>query len=373
VFIRWVYNPDHPEYLDYGCVLLSAGPDHWGERSAEWVAVLPYAFDDPAAGDPDEVLARVEGALGLPGLNPTVHKISKWVMEHELADTFQAGRVFLLGDAAHRHPPTGGLGLNCGIHDAHNLCWKIAAVLAGRAGAGLLDTYNEERRPVASATVDAAVSAAMNSGSVVTALGLSPGKSAAENWESLRPLWSDQPDSQQRRHQLTQAVAGHTGEFRQLGIDYGYSYRSSAVVEDGTPEPVRVDSVRIYEPSTRPGQPLPHAWVERAGQRVSLGSLADDGLFLLIAGEAGAEWVDAAEKLAGERHMPLRAVRVGFGDVDYLDVRCTWLKLCGISQNGAVLVRPDRFVAFRSREAVDDPLATLTTVFGRILATEKEA
>jgi 2,4-dichlorophenol 6-monooxygenase len=372
-FIRWVYNPDHPEYLDYGCVLLAAGPDLWGERSVEWVAVLPYAFDDPDAGDPDKVLARVEGALGLPGLSPTVHKISKWVMEHQLADTFQAGRVFLLGDAAHRHPPTGGLGLNCGVHEAHNLCWKLAAVLAGRAGAGLLASYDEERRPVAEATVDAAVSAAMNMGSVVTALGVSPAKSPAENWDSLRPLWSDQPDSPERRHRLSQAVATHTWEFHQLGIDYGYSYRSAAMVGDGTPEPVRIDPVRIYEPSTRPGQPLPHAWVERAGERVALGSLADDGHFLLIAGEEGEQWVDAAAKLAEERRLPLRAARVGFGDVDYVDVRCAWLRRRAIGRNGAVLVRPDRFVAFRSHEAATDPLATLAGVLDRILATGKEA
>jgi 2,4-dichlorophenol 6-monooxygenase len=174
VFIRWIFNPDYPEYLDYGCVLISAGPDGWGTKSDEWVAVLPYAFDDPDANDRGKVLARVEGATGLPGLARTVHKISKWVMEHQLAGTFRAGRVFLLGDAAHRHPPTGGLGLNCAVHDAHNLCWKIAAVLDGRAGDGLLDTYDEERRAVAAATIDAAVSAAMNMGSVVTALGLSP-------------------------------------------------------------------------------------------------------------------------------------------------------------------------------------------------------
>jgi 2,4-dichlorophenol 6-monooxygenase len=366
-FIRWVYNPDHPEFLDYGCVLIAAGPDHWGGDSEEWVAVLPYPFDDPEANDHDKVMARVRGSLGMPDLDITVHKISKWVMEHQLADSFRAGRVFLLGDAAHRHPPTGGLGLNCAIHDAHNLCWKIASVLEGRAGDSLLDTYDEERRAVAAATIDAAVSAAMSMGGVVNALGLSPDKSVDDNWAALRPLWSDQPDSSHRRHQLTQAVSAHTGEFHQLGIDYGYSYRSAAVIEDGTPEPARIDAVRVYQPSSRPGQPLPHAWVERAGERHALGSLADDGHFVLIAAEEGEQWVAAAQRLAAQQNLPLRAVRVGFGDVDYVDVRCAWLKNRGITSTGAVLVRPDRFVAFRSAELTDDPHASLAAAFDQIL------
>lgn len=369
-FIRWVYNPDRPEFLDYGCVLLAAGPDKWGSRSREWVAVLPYPFDEPDANDHAKVLDRVRGALGLPDLEPTVHKISKWVMEHQLADTFRAGRVFLLGDAAHRHPPTGGLGLNCGVHDAHNLCWKLAAVLAGRAGAGLLETYDEERRPVAAATVGAAVAAAMNMGAVVQALELSPVKSPAENWAALRPLWSDEPDSVDRRHRLTRAVARHTWEFRQHGMDFGYSYTSGAMIEDGTPEPTRIDPVRIYEPGTRPGQPMPHAWVEQAGERLPLGALADDGHFVLVTGETGGPWVDAATKLAGERRIPLRTAVVGFGDVDYVDVRCAWLKQREITDEGVLLVRPDRFVAFRSIGADLDPYARLAAAFDRVLAAD---
>jgi hypothetical protein len=97
----------------------------------------------------------------------------------------------LVGDAAHRHPPTGGLGLNSGIQDSYNLCWKIAAVLQGRAGTGLLDSYAEERRPVDAVNIETALSAAMNHSTVVNALGLSSQQSTEENWEALRPLWSD--------------------------------------------------------------------------------------------------------------------------------------------------------------------------------------
>lgn len=374
-FIRWVYNPDHPEHLDFGGVLIALGPERWGAESEEWAIHVPYPYADPDAADPTKVMKRIREALGIPDFNPTIHATNTWVMESVLADRFSVGRVFVLGDAAHRHPPTGGLGLNSAIQDAYNLCWKLAAVLAGRAGAALLDSYDAERRPVDAAHVDAAVAAAtnsmaMNTKSVVNALGLSPAKSVEENWEALRPLWDDTPESEARRHALSQAVATHTGEFRQHGVDFGYSYSSAVIVDDGTPPVARVDPVRIYEPSTRPGSPLPHAWVERAGERLALGSLVHGGHFVLIAGEDGHDWIQAATQIAAERGVPLRATRVGLNDVDHVDVRCAWLKNREITPRGAVLVRPDRFIAFRALDAADDPSATLDAAFDQLLATQ---
>jgi 2,4-dichlorophenol 6-monooxygenase len=368
--IRWVYNPDHPEHLDYGCVLVAVGPDHWGHRSEEWVANMPYPYDHPDASDPAKVMQRIGESLGIPDFAPTIHGISKWVMESLLAKEFRRGRVFLLGDAAHRHPPTGGLGLNGAVQDAYNLCWKLAAVLNGRAGAALLDSYDAERRPIDAANIDAAVAAAMNHSSVVTALGLSPEKSADENWDALRPLWDDLPDSGARRHAVSQAVGTHSIEFRQHGVDFGYSYSSAAIVDDASPAESPIDPVRIYEPSTRPGNPLPHAWVEREGKRMALGSLVHDGHFVLIAGEDGHTWVDAAKSVAEQRDIPLRTTRVGFGDVDHVDVRCAWRKQRGITPAGAVLVRPDRHIAFRAAGAATDPVAELGAAFEQILGTE---
>ena len=93
---------------------------------------MQYATDDPEAMQEDKVLARMRACLGLPDSEFTIHKISTWVMEGVIADKFRDRSVFFAGDAAHRHPPTGGLGLNSAVHDVYNLCWKLAAVLAGR-------------------------------------------------------------------------------------------------------------------------------------------------------------------------------------------------------------------------------------------------
>jgi 2,4-dichlorophenol 6-monooxygenase len=254
------------------------------------------------------------------------------------------------------------------VHDAYNLCWKLAAVLAGRAGDDLLDTYGAERRPVDAANIDAACKAAMNHYTIDQALGLSPDKSPEDNWAEVRPLWEDLPGSAAKRHALNRAIGSQTIEFRHHNVEFGYTYRSSAVVDDGSAPYAPLDPVRLYEPSTRPGHPLPHAWVEREGERLALGTLVDGGHFVLIAGEEGQAWVDAAEKLSAEYGIPLRAARVGVLDSDYVDVRCSWLKHRGISPEGAVLVRPDRYIGFRSVGAVEDPSATLAAAFSHILA-----
>ena len=112
--------------------------------------------------DDGKVLERMRATLGIPDFAPEIHLISRWTMEGVLANKFHAGTRLSGRDAAHRHPPTGGLGLNSAVHDAYNLCWKLAAVLRGKAGAKLLETYGQERRPVDGANVEAAVNSAMN-------------------------------------------------------------------------------------------------------------------------------------------------------------------------------------------------------------------
>jgi 2,4-dichlorophenol 6-monooxygenase len=369
VIWNWISNPDRGESF-VSNVLVPMGPDHWGSESEEWVYFLGARPDDPDPTDPATVLERMRTAMGLADFTPTIHNITDWVLQRRFAEDFRSGRVFLLGDAAHLHNPSGGMSLNSAIHDSHNLCWKIAAVLAGRAGDALLDTYTAERLPVTLATADACLQAGMHLAVLDEAFALSPDKSPEENWAQLRPLWEDSPDSAARRQTVNRALAEHTLEFRQHNIEFGYTYASSAIAGDGSEPDVALDPIRLYEPTTKPGHPLPHAWVERGGERIALGELCRDGRFALIAGEDGQDWVDAAEKVAAERGIPLRAARIGVSEGDYFDVRCAWLKDREISRSGAVLVRPDKYIAFRSLHAADDPYLALSRVLGQILATE---
>jgi 2,4-dichlorophenol 6-monooxygenase len=143
---------------------------------------------------------------------------------------------------------------------------------------------------------------------------------------------------------------------------------STAIIDDGSAPHVPVDPVRVYEPRTRPGHPLPHAFVERAGERLPIGNLVHGGRFLLLAGENGQDWVAAAAAVVAETGVPITAGTVGMLGCDYIDVRSAWTRCREISPDGAVLVRPDRYIAFRSITGVDDPTATLRQALSTVLS-----
>jgi 2,4-dichlorophenol 6-monooxygenase len=158
-------------------------------------------------------------------------------------------------------------------------------------------------------------------------------------------------------------------EFSELNVEYGYSYESAAVVPDATPAPSAIDDIRVYEPSTRPGAPLPHAWIDdEDGNRRPIKDLVEPGRFLLIAGEDGQAWCQAAEQIASELNLPLDALRIGHLDGDLYDPRCAWLRNRQIQSDGAILVRPDRFVAWRAPTSVEDPRRELAGALSQILA-----
>src|SRR5262249_11244845 len=158
-----------------------------------------------------------------------------------MASSFAAGRVFLLGDAAHRHPPTGGLGLTSAIHDAHNLCWKLAAVLRGEAAPELLATYEAKRRPAAERNAQPSLARAMNHFAIGEALGVTPENDAETNWENLRRMWSGRPEDSAHRSAAMRAIRTQSMEFSELNVEFGYAYASHAVVPDGSPAREAVD------------------------------------------------------------------------------------------------------------------------------------
>ncbi|HEX2467377.1 MAG TPA: FAD-dependent monooxygenase [Solirubrobacterales bacterium] len=364
VLIRWVLCPDSGIMV----VMVPMGPERWGPDSEEWVIHINYPVDDPRAQSDERIEADAREALGMVDTPITIHKITRWSVDAVIASAFQVGRVFLVGDAAHRHPPTGGLGLTSAIHDVQNLTWKLAAVLAGQASPDLLETY-EERRSPDERNAQRSLENAVNHFQTVAAAGISHENTPEENWANLRRLWSGRPEDAEHRSQVLRGMRMQSMEFDELNVEFGYTYESAAVIPDGTPPRHSVDEVRVYEPSTRPGAPLPHAWVDdEDGNRRPIKDLVEPGRWLLIAGEDGEPWCEAARELAAQAELPLDAVRIGHVDGDLYDPRSMWARRRETEPGGAILVRPDRFVAWRSVSGSDTPREELSEALGQILA-----
>jgi len=255
------------------------------------------------------------------------------------------------------------------IHDAQNLCWKVAAVLAGQAAPALLDTYQAERRPVDERNAQRSLENAAGHFGIGAALGISHDSTPGQNMEQLRRMWSGRAEDAGHRSAVLRMMRAQSMEFSELNVEYGYCYQSAAVVPDGTAPPAPADGIRLYQPSTRPGSPLPHAWIDdEDGHRRPVKDLLAPGRFLLIAGEDGQPWCQAARQLAAEADLPLDAVRIGHLDGDLYDPRCAWLRHRQIASDGAILVRPDRFIAWRHPAAASDPRAALAAALSQILA-----
>ncbi|MFM8409895.1 MAG: FAD-dependent monooxygenase [Alphaproteobacteria bacterium] len=369
VLIRWIWLPETGRLA----VLVPMGPTRWGPDSEEWVFHLNYPGGNREVSA-EQAIADMRAALGIGEHPVVVHKVSRWSLDGVVASRFRSGRTFVLGDAAHRHPPTGGLGLTSAIQDAHNLCWKIAAVVSGRAGERLLDTYEPERRPVDARNVQRSLENALNHFAIQQAAGLSAEASADANWAALRRLWSGRPEDEAHRVAVLRAFASQSMEFGEHAVEYGYVFESDAVVSDGTPPPISPDPVRLYRATTRPGHPLPHARIEDLhGRPLSTLDLVRPGRFLLIAGEEGQAWCDAARAISDRHDLPVDAVRIGHLDGDLLDPRCHWLRQREIAADGAILVRPDRCVCWRSMGSAREPSREVAAALARILDREVSA
>jgi len=346
--IRWFINPEKGGSWGSG-VMVALGPDHYDRHSEEWLLHFAFQPDDPAQFDAASVVPRLKELLRLPDIDPRIIRMNNWKVQGVLARRFQEGRIFLAGDAAHRHPPTTGLGLNTAVQDAHNLAWKLAAVLAGKAAPALLDSYEAERRPVAARNVNWAMLTFQNHLVIDAGIGLIPGAPVEVNREAFRTLFSDTPEGVTRRQRLEEVIATQRTEFQAHDLEIGFSYGSDAVVGDGTPAPAQSPMGDIYHPVTRPGHRFPHAWLTRDGERISTLDLVGRGGFTLFVGSQGAGWAEAVSASA-QAGIDIRLVVVG-GDGGYQDEDGGWAALRGVSEDGAVLVRPDGHVGWRAGDA----------------------
>lgn len=263
---------------------------------------------------------RIQGALGfrLPDLE--ISSLSTWHMTAQVAESYRCGRAFLVGDAAHRFPPTGGLGMNTGIGDAHNLCWKLAMVLRGTGGEPLLDTYESERRPIAQKNCGESHENFEKIFEVIEAVGLdmrgigllarlmnSPpvrwmpervrhAIRRAVTYPARRIVGRALRDGPQRAR-VASAIANQVNHFDRLGLDIGYVYESGALIGDGRERLLPDDVVSQYLPITNPGARLPHAWIESDGEVISTHDALSFSRFTLLVPEGRLENVVSSEAL----------------------------------------------------------------------------
>jgi 2-polyprenyl-6-methoxyphenol hydroxylase-like FAD-dependent oxidoreductase len=262
-----------------------------------WVYARHRDADEDAEWTHQRCVDVLRLATGVPDLAPQILSVMQFEMGGQVAESFRAGRVFLVGDAAHRTTPVGGTGMNTAIHGAHNLGWKLAWVLRGWAGADLLDSYEVERRPIATANVR----------------------------RSLRP--GPEPEGN-----------GLVGD---IGVRYASAVRSSA--SDAGENDDRAGDVGT---TVRVGERAPHVWIERTGidaaRRMSLLDLLE-GRLTLLTGRHGGAWAAAATAVA-RGGTSLDVIRVGQhihlidGDLE---------RKYRLGESGAVLIRPDGYVAAR--------------------------
>jgi 2,4-dichlorophenol 6-monooxygenase len=324
---------------------------------------------DPHTQSDEQLIATARAAMGI-GEHPLeVHKLTRWPVDALIASAFGAGRVYLVGDAAHRHPPTGGLGLNSAVHDSFNLCWKLASVLRGDAGPELLESYEAERRPCDELNAQRSLENAVNHYVIAAAAGVTFEQTEEQNLANLARLFSGAQEDAEHRSAVLRGMRAQSMEFDEHNVEIGHLYSSTAVLPDTSDAPASPDAVRVHAPDARPGSPLPHAWIEdEDGNRTALRELVRPGRFLLIAGEDGEAWCDAARALAATG-APVDAVRIGHLDGDLFDPRSTWARTRGFGPQGAALVRPDRVVAWRRSDAGEHPREALGAALGAILST----
>lgn len=285
----------------YFTALGAFGPLH---PEGGWAWFLPT----PEEADRADWRALLIRALGPVEVDVVVLRVQHWTMNAFVAERFREGGTVLAGDSAHAIPATGGLGMNAGIADAHNLCWKLAGIVHGWAGPGLLDTYETERKPVAEQTLRQAVA---NAELMMEVQGRRREQRATDVPPAKMELpWSDR-------------------YFAQLGLVLGAAYQSGAVLADDSAPPAPSDPVTDHVPTGRPGHRVPHVWLEDG--RASLEALGE--WFTLLTPD-----LDRWRQLA-PGPSPLHLETLSEEQAE----------LCGLGPRGALLVRPDGHVGARWR------------------------
>lgn len=323
--LYWVFDAD------------AAGTFIAYDAGSTWVyspRAIPATFDRQAFSDA-YCEALIKRAIGTDDVRLTIKHVVPWMMAAQVAKSYRRGNCFLVGDAAHRFPPTGGLGLNTGLQDAHNLAWKIAAVERGLASGALLDTYEMERQPIAR---------------INTAQSLNNAARLPHLFKMAQAALSKGDISPEATREIRAEIDTHRDHFLSTGLQLGFSY--------GPPVQGPADPMR-YEPSIQPGARMPHAWFRRDGKRLSTLDLLDLSRFTLLTGPADTAWHTFAAQAKNTRFVVL--------DPSF-QFESDWPVAATLNDTGAILVRPDGHVGIavsddnqQSQQRVNDVLRRFLT------------
>ncbi len=333
-----------------------------------WLAIWGY---DLAAGQPDVDVAKalkvVHNLIGDDTVPVSIDSISFWTVNDVYATQLSNGRVFCMGDAIHRHPPTKGLGSNTSIQDAFNLCWKLALVLKGAASPGLLDSYSVERAPIAKQIVTGANRCISTFFGIMGALGLDKAEGPEAMRDALLSIGDSTPEGQAKRAALDAAVYNTRDVYDNPGIEIQHRYKSNAVIcMDETDPGYRGDPEVFVEQTTYPGARLPHAWVTVDGRRTSLLYLCGQARFTILTGISGHGWQEAADTVGTKLGIDINVITIGALQ-QVQDVYGEWSRVREIEESGALLVRPDHHIAWRCHNFKSNAADQLAQVMKHLL------
>jgi 2,4-dichlorophenol 6-monooxygenase len=335
----------------------------------EWLIIWGYDINKPVPEVSDDFAKNVcHQLIGDSSVPIEVKSTSTWTVNNKYATRMQKDRVFIMGDAAHRHPPSNGLGSNTSIQDAFNLAWKLALVLKGKALPKLLESYSAERAPIAKQIVTRANQSIGEFGPIFQALGMDGGVDHAKIQRNMDARCDTGETAEAQREALRKAIAFKKYEFDCHGVEMNQRYASTAVIADGLTAPGKgMDMELHYVPTTSPGARIPHAWVfDTSGKQLSTLDITGKGDFTLITGIGGEVWVEAAQAAAKHFGIAIQTRVIG-PRRDFEDHGGEWAGVREITDSGCLLVRPDHHVAFRAMTTSKTASTDLANAFQTIL------
>ncbi|MGK8436810.1 FAD-dependent monooxygenase [Ectopseudomonas hydrolytica] len=378
--LSWIYNQS------FCGVLIKHADD-------DYILMSPFISADQnmATGGAEYWKKIIPKAIGSDQTPFQIHTTGRWSMTAQLATTYSRGKTLLIGDAAHRFPHTGGFGLNSGVQDAHNVAWKLAAVLEGRATASLMQTYEVERKPVINLFSAQSVNNHFKLDEVTrhirignrdlmkvtkffesAPIKLLPRQMRKWLAESLmfisyfpaRALDLSSSKGEQLRIKFGKEIPGQVEHFLSTGLEYGYAYNAGLIHPEGTPQPLIDKGVTDYRPTTWPGSRLPHVMVDCGGKLTPIHSLIDKRLFTLVTADSDS-WQHAISAHPKKVDLGINVVSLSALTPDD---RQAAIALYEVGEFGAVLVRPDHHIAWRTTDGASTAVQLLVDIANQIFA-----